>query len=97
LRDTREEGYTRKMEAIMTITPELKQAVELAGDEPVRIDDPEGQKRYIVVREEVYDRLQSLVGLEMSELSIDEQKVALSRLGQSIGWDDPAMDIYNDL
>ena len=81
----------------MTITHELKQAVERAGDGPVRIDDPEAHRRYVIVPEVVYERLQSLVGLEMGELTPDEQEHALARLGQSIGWDDPAMDIYNDL
>jgi hypothetical protein len=81
----------------MTITPELKQAVERSGEEPVRIEDPETHQRYVVVREEVYEHLQSLVGLEMGEITVDEQKTALARLGQSVGWDDPAMDVYNDL
>lgn len=81
----------------MTITPELRQAVEQSGEEPVRIEDPETHRRYVVVREDVYERLRSLVGLEMGEVTPDEQRAALARLGQSLGWDDPAMDIYNDL
>lgn len=81
----------------MTITPELKQAVELAGEGPVWIHDPETHRRYVVVREEVYEQLQSHLGLAMGEITVDEQKTALAQLGQSIGWDDPAMDVYNDL
>jgi len=38
----------------MTITPELKAAVERAGDEPVRIEDPETKTAYLIIREEVY-------------------------------------------
>ena len=38
----------------MTITPELKAAVERAGDEPIRLEDPETKTTYLVIREEVY-------------------------------------------
>jgi hypothetical protein len=41
----------------MTITPDLKSAVENAGVEPVRIEDPESRTSYIVIREDVYQRL----------------------------------------
>lgn len=81
----------------MTITPEMKYAVEQAGEEPLHLDDPESRRWYVVVREEVYYKLQSLVGMETGEVSIDEHKAALASLGRSIGWDDPAMDIDNDL
>ena len=40
----------------MTLTPELKQAVEKAGDEPVRVEDPETHTAYLIVREDVYRR-----------------------------------------
>jgi hypothetical protein len=35
------------MEAAMTLTPELKQAVEKAGDEPVRVEEPETHTAYL--------------------------------------------------
>ena len=44
----------------MTLTPELKQAVENAGDEPVRVEDPETHMAYLFVREEV--RQKGIVG-----------------------------------
>ena len=40
------------MEVAMTLTPELKQAVEKAGDEPVRVEDPETHTAYLIVRED---------------------------------------------
>jgi hypothetical protein len=45
------------MEAPMTITPELKQAVEQAGGRPVRIEDPETHAQYVILKAEVYDRM----------------------------------------
>jgi hypothetical protein len=40
-----------------TLTPELKQAVEQAGDSPVRLMDPETHRAYVLVSAEVFDRL----------------------------------------
>ncbi len=39
------------------LTPELKQAVDLAGDTPVRLTDPETHRAYILVSAEVFERL----------------------------------------
>jgi len=40
-----------------TLTPELKQAVEQAGDSPIRLTDPETHRSYVLVSAEVYERL----------------------------------------
>jgi hypothetical protein len=40
-----------------TLTPELKQAVEQAGDSSVRLMDPETHQTYVLVSAEVYERL----------------------------------------
>ena len=40
-----------------TLTAELKQAIEQAGDSPVRLTDPETQRKYVLVSADVYDRL----------------------------------------
>jgi hypothetical protein len=37
----------------MTLTTELKQAVEHAFDEPVRVDGPETHTAHLIVREDV--------------------------------------------
>ena len=42
-----------------TLTPELKQAVERAGDAPVRLTDPETQRTYVLVSAEIFERLLS--------------------------------------
>jgi PHD/YefM family antitoxin component YafN of YafNO toxin-antitoxin module len=41
-----------------TLTPELKRAVEQAGDAPVRLTDPETHRAYVLISAEVYARLQ---------------------------------------
>ena len=40
-----------------TLTPELKRAVEQAGDAPVRLTDPETHRNYVLVSADIYDRL----------------------------------------
>jgi hypothetical protein len=60
------------MEAAMTLTPELKRAVEKAGDEPVRVEDPETHTAYLIVREEVYRRMCALTALDHSDRSLYE-------------------------
>ena len=42
-----------------TLTPELRQAIEQAGDSPVRLTDPETHRDYVVVSAEVFERLLS--------------------------------------
>jgi PHD/YefM family antitoxin component YafN of YafNO toxin-antitoxin module len=40
-----------------TLTPELRLAVERAGDSPVRLTDPETHRDYVLVSAEAYERL----------------------------------------
>jgi hypothetical protein len=49
------------MERIMTLAPELKQAVENAGGEPVRIEDPETHTTYVMITEDLYPKLSEAV------------------------------------
>ena len=39
------------------ITPELRQALEQAGDSPVELTDPETSAAYVLLKAEVYRRL----------------------------------------
>jgi hypothetical protein len=40
-----------------TLTPELRHAVEQAGDSPVRLMDPETHRAYVLVSAEIFERL----------------------------------------
>jgi hypothetical protein len=79
------------------ITPELRQAIERAGDRPVVITDPEINIAYVLVRAEVFKQMQSLIAYDVGPLTIEEQKALLTHAGKITGWDDPAMDVYNEL
>lgn len=43
------------------LTPEQRRLVEQAGDQPVRIEDPELHQAYVLVRADVYERGQDAV------------------------------------
>ena len=60
------------METSMTITPELKQAVERAGLEPVLLEDHETKTAYVVVKREAYERLLALLAVERIDRSLYE-------------------------
>ena len=44
---------------MIELTPEQRQA--LAGEQPPRLIDPETRKRYVLLSEEVYERLKELL------------------------------------
>jgi hypothetical protein len=69
--------------------PEQRSQIELEGAMPIE------DGAFVVVRADLYGRIRPLI--YGKELSIDEQRCLLSELGKSVGWDDPEMDVYNDL
>jgi hypothetical protein len=72
-----------------TLSPEQRQLIESNGH--VVIDDG----AYVVVKAAVYERLRSV--LTTDPLSIEEQKAMIAHIGKRVGWDDPRMDVYNEL
>jgi hypothetical protein len=61
-----------------TLTPELREAVERAGDEPVEITDPQTNTHYILLRAEVYRRMREVLGEEEDR----REKDAWAKLGR---------------
>jgi hypothetical protein len=83
------------MEVSMTITSDLRQAIENVGH--AELTDPQTNETYVLIRKEFFSRMQGLVGLDAGPLSIEEQRALLAHAGRRAGWDDPAMDVYNEL
>jgi hypothetical protein len=75
---------------VVKLTPE--QRLELKTDAP-RFIDPETNTTYVLVKEEVYDRLEAL--LVPDRLTAAEQRLVIHAAGLRAGWDDPEMDIYD--
>jgi hypothetical protein len=72
-----------------TLSPEQRQLIESNGH--VVIDDG----AYVVVKAAAYERLRSV--LTTDPLSIEEQKAMIAHIGKRVGWDDPRLDVYNEL
>jgi hypothetical protein len=83
----------KKENGMIELTEE--QRLELANPEPVAID-PQTKQTYVLVRAEVYERLRGLL-YDDAEFSIREAYPIMDEVAAKAGWDDPAMDIYNDL
>ena len=76
---------------MLTLSEELRAAVKNAGNKPVRLIDPDTNAEFLLipaVRKE---------DLDGSRLTKEEQIQLLIHAGLRAGWDDPAMDIYNDI
>lgn len=81
---------------MMVIPKEIQQAIRASQGQPVRLADPETNIEYVVLPAEVYDQIQGLF-YDDTPLTNDEQQNLLIKAGLRAGWNDPEMDIYNDL
>jgi hypothetical protein len=79
-----------------TLTPELRQAIEQAGDVPARVVDPETNTTYVLLRAEVYEQYKALFESEDEDLDPSEMYPLIDEVFGREGWDDPKMDAYDD-
>ncbi len=55
-----------------TLTPELRLQIEQTGGEPLRVEDPETNTIYLIVREDVYRKMQELALIDHRDRSLYE-------------------------
>lgn len=65
------------------------------GERPVRVSDPSHSATFVLLRADVYERFKSL--FEEDPVTDQERQFQLQEFGRRAGWDDPAMDVYDDL
>ncbi len=82
---------------MISLPNELRDAVAAAGDGPVRLTDPETRAEYVVLPAERYDRLLGPIGYDDGPLTPEERHFLIRQAGERAGWDDPEMDIYDEL
>ena len=56
--------------------------------------DPRPKATYVLVREEVYERIKGLLS-EDGEWAHDELRLLLAQSAEGNGWTEPAMDAYD--
>jgi hypothetical protein len=83
---------------MIELTPEQRRAVARQRQgSPPRAIDPDTQTGYVLIREETYDRVKALFAEERENQFLrDLYPHAMEVFGRE-GWDDPAMDVYDDL
>ncbi len=82
---------------MIAISKELQKAVQESKDNIVYLIDPDTDKKYILLPEDDYNEKQSNYHYDDSPVTEEEQIALLVEMGLSIGWDDPEMDVYNEL
>jgi hypothetical protein len=80
---------------MIQLTEEQQRVLAANGTEPVRAIDPATRTEYVLVRAEVYDRLQTFVA-EDEEWLGGAYTAALEVFARD-GLDDPRMDVYDSL
>lgn len=81
---------------MIAVPKEIQDLLQNSGAEPVRLCDPATHEEFVVLRADAYDELRHMLGMDRA-LSHEEQRRLLTRAGLRAGWDDPEMDVYNDL
>jgi hypothetical protein len=65
------------------------------AETPVRVSDPSQQTTFVLIPADVYERFKSL--FEEDPVTEQERRAQLQQFGGRAGWDDSAMDVYDDL
>lgn len=79
-----------------TMPKELREIIRTSHSQPIRLADPDTNEEYIVLRAALYDQMQTRLYDDMP-LTDEEKQALLLKAGLRAGWDDPEMDVYNDL
>jgi hypothetical protein len=77
------------------LTPEQWQSVQEEPNSPPRVSNPSDTEAFVLLRADVYERFRAL--FEDVPVTVQERQHQLQQFGKRAGWDDPEMDIYNDL
>jgi hypothetical protein len=76
------------------LSDEQRAALEQHAGQPVYVVDPVKNVEYVLIPVDVYQRVRAL--LENEEFDIRDTYAAQEQALGAAGWNDPAMDAYND-
>src|SRR4051812_7365825 len=68
-----------------TLTPELKQAIEQAGDELVRLEDPQTRQTYVLLKAEVYESIREILGDEWRQAATPRKAMRNAARRREVG------------
>ena len=82
----------------MNITPEIRQAIERSGDEPLRLEDPLSCETYVLLKASTFERIERilapLIGKQDDWQLADADSVADEASRE--GWSRPGMSDYDE-
>lgn len=81
---------------MIAIPKELQQAVQESEDNLVRLIDPDTNTEYVVLPAKKFTEIQTAF-YDDSPLTPEERRALLIQAGLRAGWNDPDMDVYNEL
>lgn len=81
---------------MIELTLEQRNAMAQGLEIPPSVLDPDTNTRYVLIRAEIYDRVRQVLELDENQFVRDLTPHVMEVFGRS-GWDDPAMDVYNEL
>jgi hypothetical protein len=79
----------------LKLTNELRQAMEAQPDEPVRLVDERTNTVYVLLPSDLYEELKAR--LPEDEFDVRAMYPHLAKVFGPAGWDDPTMDVYDQL
>ena len=82
---------------MIALSKEIQQAIRDSQEDPVRLVDPETNAEYVVVPVETFELMRKGVYYDDGPLTEEERHYLLIQAGLRAGWDDPEMDVYNDM
>ena len=82
---------------MIALSKEIRKAVQESEDNLARLIDPETDKEYVVLPVETFELMRKGVYYDDGPITEEEQTALLIEFGLRAGWDDPEMDVYNDL
>jgi hypothetical protein len=76
------------------LTPEQRDLLNQCGNNPVPVVDPVTNAIYFLVASDIFERFGVVFGGDMTDPPFAD--AAQSAVAGKAGWDDPAMDVYDN-
>jgi hypothetical protein len=82
----------------MNITPEIRQAIEQSGDEPLRLEDPLNHESYVLLKASTFERIERALApliAKQDDWNLEDAYAAADEAFRE-GWDAPVMSDYDE-
>ncbi len=76
------------------LTSQQRDDLQQHGDKPMPVIDPVTHKVYVLLAGDIFERFKAL--LDDEPFDVRDTYAAQSATAGAAGWDDPAMDVYDN-